>query len=104
MRLRSAHSALVVLAVLLTHGMAYGQKDEVTHDPATNTTGRRRLTSAPPYPGEEAFVHPSQYNYCCILAAQSGSVFVNNALRVSCAAGATPTSCKVSDSLGPLQV
>ena len=40
MRLKSAHSALVVLAVLLTHGMAYGQKDEVSHGPATNTTGR----------------------------------------------------------------
>jgi len=40
MRLKSAHSALVVLAMLLMHGMAHGQKDELSHGPATNATGR----------------------------------------------------------------
>ena len=50
-------SALVVLAVLLMHGSAFGQKDEASHGPAAarmmNSTGGRQarvLLSAPPFP------------------------------------------------------
>jgi hypothetical protein len=41
----SPASALVVLAVLLMHGSAFGQKDETTHGPpAMNSTGGRNAT------------------------------------------------------------
>jgi hypothetical protein len=51
-------SALVVLAVLLMHGGALGQKDETTHGPASmNSTGGRQarvLLNAPPYPCKDS--------------------------------------------------
>jgi hypothetical protein len=70
MRLKSAHSALVVLlAVLLTHGMAYGQKDEVSHGPATNTTGRNAAayiaeTRYTPFPTDRCYQYDPNDSGC----------------------------------------